>query len=197
MNIYFIRHAPTEANLSGSMLKNYDDTSIIKPTREDIEAWGDKVGRLAPLGVGPVFTSPALRARQTVEAFFSSETKYEICDLLSEFDCHSLGDKKFWEITKEEFEELVPGVTSETMGYQAGKLDTFLRNTGKNYCICVSHGMLIRYMFHYYRGNRDIHPYDVINSRGFSFGHLDMMKVDTDRNEISLYRYKEPIRHRK
>jgi len=27
--------------------------------------------------------------------------------------------------------------------------------------------------------------------------HLDMMKVDTEKNEISLYRYKEPIRHRK
>lgn len=207
MKLYFIRHAPTLANLSGSMVPNYDQTEIIQPMQSDLDSWQERVGSHIDYTNSHIFVSHTLRARQTAELFLSGGTSFEVnkalfappmistCDNLAEFDCHGLGDKKFWEITKEEFEQLVP-ITTKTMRKQAGLLDVQLRQSGYKNCICVSHGMLIRYMFHYYTGRENVHPYDIINSKDFKFSHLDMMVLDTDRHYMQVYRFKEPIDHK-
>ena len=40
--LYFIRHAMTDANQSGSMVKNYDDTHILP---FDVEDWKKRIGK--------------------------------------------------------------------------------------------------------------------------------------------------------
>ena len=205
MKLYFIRHAPTLANLSGSMVQNYDQTEILPLTQEDVDRWQELVGKHINYIWTRVYYSPTVRAWQTANAILYRGDNYKISsigveqqplDELKEFDCHGLGDKKFWEISKDEFTKLVPDVTSQSMAYQAGILDAKLRNSGMSNCVCVSHGMLIRYMFHYYTGRKNVHPYDIINSKDFTFSHLDMMEYDTTALRIKVYRFKEPIDHK-
>lgn len=213
MKIYFIRHAPTEANLTGSMVPNYDKTEIIPPTMEDVDLWQERVGRHIHYNWAKVFYSPTVRAKQTADKFLCRGMNYMISSIgvtsepleeLAEFDCAGLGDKKFWQISKDEFQRLVPNLKPNTIGYppgsmcyQASILDAKLRSSGYPNCICVSHGMLIRYMFHYYTGRKDVHPYDIIISKDFKFSHLDMMVLDTETQRITIHRYKEPIQHDK
>ena len=205
MKLYFIRHAPTLANLSGSMVQNYDQTEILPLTQEDVDLWQERVGKHINYIWTRVYYSPTVRALQTANTILCRGINYQISsigveqqqlDELKEFDCHGLGDKKFWEISKDEFTKLVPDVTSQSMAYQAGILDAKLRNSGMSNCVCVSHGMLIRYMFHYYTGRKNVHPYDIINSKDFKFSHLDMMEYDTTALRIKVYRFKEPIDHK-
>lgn len=204
MKLYFIRHAPTMANMTGSMVPNYETTEIIPPTIEEICRWQELVGRHIDYIWTRIYYSPTVRAKQTANLFLCRGTNYLISSIgvtgseleeLKEFDCAGLGDKKFWKISKDEFSRLVPELTSQSMSMQAGILDAKLRNSGMSNCVCVSHGMLIRYMFHYYTGRKDVHPYDIINSKDFTFGHLDMMVYDTDRQRIELYRYGKPVLH--
>ena len=62
-------------------------------------------------------------------------------------------------------------------------------------CVVVSHGMLIRYLYHYLTGNKEITPFKVINSEGFTFSNLDLLVYDTTTKEIEVHRYEEPISH--
>lgn len=198
MKIYFIRHAPTLANMSGSMVPNYSSTEIIKPTQEEIDLWQERVGQHIDYTNAHIYVSPTTRAVQTADTFLTtSGVDSTVIGPLAEFDCSGLGDLKFWKITKKVFEEYVPTVTSLSMCYQAANLDIVLRSSGFDNCICVSHGMLIRYMFHFYSGRWDVHPFDIINSKDFTFSHLDMMVLDTKAQRIELHRYKEPVQHEK
>ena len=189
MKLYFIRHAPTENNVSGIMAQNYDDVPIIQFNKTD---WwncvGMYLGHISPLCI---YTSPVLRCHQTAECLFGVEG--HPMSSISEFDCKGLGSKKFWKISKPEFERLVP-LTSADMAKQVELMLTMMSLRGKSKYAMVSHGMYIRYLYHYLTGNRTISPYDVINSNGFSFGNLDMLEVDMGNGAIMVHRYKEPIK---
>ena len=65
-----------------------------------------------------------------------------------------------------------------------------------NAVIAISHGMLIRYIYHYMTGNPGISAYDVINSKGFNFSNLDLLIVDTVKKTVEVHHYKEPIKHK-
>ena len=46
MKFYFIRHAPTSANLSGSMVAGYENTDINLYDKPD--DWEERVGKFIP-----------------------------------------------------------------------------------------------------------------------------------------------------
>ena len=199
MKLYFIRHAPTPANFVGAMIKNYNETSIIN---EEPVGWKEKVGCYLPeLNIDtPIITSPALRCQQTAKLLFDRVPDI-ILKELDEFDCSGLGDKKFWEITEEEFCECVK-LNSNDMEKQIDllfdtcySLNTMFHNI--NHIICISHGMVIRYIYHYLTGRKNATPFDIINSKNFKFANLDMLVYDTDTKAIEVYNYKEPIQHEK
>lgn len=192
--IILIRHAPTEANLTGSMVKNYDETPIIPLTTEVKNRWYNKVAIHIPYQNCKYMVSPTLRCRQTAESLFDGETA-EDWPMLSEFDCSGLGEKKFWEISKDEFEKLVP-LTSADMGFRADQFITKCSWFKEDNVIAVTHGMFIRYMYHFMTGNRDISPYDVINSVGFTFSNLDALCIDMDSHSVSVHRFSKPIDHK-
>lgn len=198
MKFYFIRHAPTLANMAGAMVKNYQSTDICLTHKPD--DWEQYVGCYIPKeDRNYIISSPTKRCVNTAKLLFN-KVPDEISKYLAEFECEGLGDKKFWEITKEEFEELVP-LTSKEMEIQIDHIFEELANTIKHEenvdaVIAVTHGMLIRYIYHYMTNHKDISAYEVINSVGFKFANLDLLIVDTDNKTVMAHHYSEPINHK-
>ena len=199
MKLYFIRHAPTPANLVGAMINNYNEISIIN---EEPVGWKEKVGcHLPELDINtPILTSPALRCQQTAKLLFNRAPDMVLKEL-DEFDCSGLGDKKFWEITQNEFENCVKIKYTDMekpidlLFDTCYSLHQAFHNI--NHIICISHGMVIRYIYHYLTGRKNVSAYDIINSKNFKFANLDMLVYDTDTKAIEVYNYKEPIQHDK
>ena len=193
MKFYFIRHWRTKFNLTGTMVKNYDEADIIdeKPVN-----WEEKVGQYIP-NRSYILSSPVKRCIQTCEMLFDQAPRAILKDF-GEFDCSGIGKRKFWEMTKEQFEKYVP-LTAKDMEKRAdvifNMMPKCLENEKITDCIVISHGMLIRYLYHYLTGNKGISPFQVINSEGFSFSNLDLMIYDTNTKQIEVHRYDEPVSH--
>lgn len=200
MTFFFIRHAPTEANYNGSMVNGYDNADIV--STEKPSDWEDRIGKfIYPEAREHIFCSPAKRCRQTAKMLFGDVNIIEN-DLFREFDCSGLGYRNFWEIDEAEFNRCVD-VTNEDMLLRAATiLNGFGRQLERDYgirsCVIVSHGMLIRYMYHYIIGHKHISPFDVINSRGFKFANLDMLKVVSEPlgRDVLAYHFKPPVEHK-
>ena len=198
MKFYFIRHAPTSANLSGSMVAGYENTDINLYDKPD--DWEERVGKFIPEADRKVIvSSPTKRCISTAKLLFD-RLPTEVTTSLGEFDCKALGNKKFWEITEQEFNKLVflPASTMEKRAkivlHDMGNDIRHENNT--DVVIAISHGMLIRYIYHYVNGNAGISAYDIINSKGFPFSNLDLLIVDTVKRTVEVHHYKEPINHK-
>lgn len=196
MKIYFVRHAPTSCNLTGQMVAGYENTDIINIKPEN---WENKVGIYIPESARKcIISSPAKRCVQTSDLLFK-RIPDSIYRPLDEFDCKALGDKKFWEISEEEFNKIVrlspAGMTDkikkifETARYVKEEYRT-------NECVAISHGMVIRYLWHYMNNHKYISAYDVINSKGFAFANLDLLIVDTSKMTVEVHNFKDPINHK-
>ena len=197
MKLYFLRHAPTAANLTGSMVQDYERESIIGTMPEH---WQEDIGQYLPkIDINtPVISSPAKRCLQTAELLFKIPPTM-ILNELNEFDCGELNNLKFWEITKEEFENIVP-LKPEDMERQIDSIFKFFDSMhgafpNINNIVCISHGMVTRYIYHYLTGNKGISAYDVINSNGFKFYNLDLLVYDTGTKEIKDYHNRDRITH--
>jgi len=188
MKLYFIRHWRTEANLTGKMAKNYDEADIIA---DYPEGWDKKVGcHISESECSLLVSSFAKRCQQTCELVFGRKPDMRN-DIVGEFDCAALGDRKFWEMTREEFEALVP-LTPKQMEEKADHILRFadcLHGLCHENVIIMTHGMVIRYLYHYFTGNKGISAYDVINSKGFEFSNLDMLVYDTETHQVTVHRY--------
>lgn len=193
MKFYFIRHWRTKFNLTGTMVKNYDDADIID---EQPVNWEEKVGQYIP-NRSYILSSPVKRCIQTCEMLFDQAPRAILSDF-GEFDCSGIGKRKFWEMTKEQFEKYVP-LTSKDMEKRAdvifNMMPKCLEAENITDCVVISHGMLIRYLYHYLTGNKNISPFQVINSEGFTFSNLDLMIYDTNTKQIEVHRYDEPVSH--
>lgn len=197
MKLYFLRHAPTAANLTGTMVQNYDREAIVGTMPEH---WQEDIGQYLPkIDVNtPVISSPAKRCWQTAELLFKIPPMM-ILNELNEFDCGGLNNLKFWEITKEEFENVVL-LKPEDMERQIDLIFKFFYSMHGAFpnidnIVCISHGMVIRYIYHYLTGNKGISAYDVINSNGFKFYNLDLLVYDTETEEIKDYHNRDHITH--
>ena len=197
MKLYFLRHAPTAANLTGTMVQDYDLEPIVGTMPEH---WQEDIGQyLLKIDINtPVISSPAKRCLQTAELLFKIPPMM-ILNELNEFDCGELNNLKFWEITKEEFENAVL-LKPEDMERQIDLIFKFFYSMHGAFpnidnIVCISHGMVIRYIYHYLTGNKGISAYDVINSNGFKFYNLDLLVYDTGTKEIKDYHNRDLITH--
>lgn len=197
MKLYFLRHALTAANLTRTMVQDYDREPIVGTMPEH---WQEDIGQYLPkIDINtPVISSPAKRCRQTAELLFKIPPTM-ILNELNEFDCGELNNLKFWEITKEEFENAVL-LKPEDMERQIDLVFKFfdsMHNAFPNIdnIVCISHGMVTRYIYHYLTGNKGISAYDVINSNGFKFYNLDLLVYDTGTKEIKDYHNRDRITH--
>lgn len=197
MKLYFLRHAPTAANLTGTMVQDYDREPIVGTMPEH---WQEDIGQYLPkIDINtPVISSPAKRCLQTAELLFKIPPTM-ILNELNEFDCGELNNLKFWEITKEEFENAVL-LKPEDMERQIDLVFKFFDSMHGAFpnidnIVCISHGMVTRYIYHYLTGNKGISAYDVINSNGFKFYNLDLLVYDTGTKEIKDYHNRDRITH--
>lgn len=196
MIFYFVRHAPTYANKSGMMVNGYENADI--EFHDKPEDWEEKVGKYIPDEARQlIISSPTRRCLSTAKLLFDRYPD-EVTDALGEFDCKNLGHNKFWEITEERFNQLVH-LPSSTMAKRAMEILTDVGNLlrkehNTDSLVAISHGMLIRYMYHFMAGNPDISAYDIINSKGFTFSNLDLLVVDTESNLAPVvYHYSTPM----
>lgn len=197
MKLYFLRHALPAVNLTGTMVQDYDREPIVGTMPEH---WQEDIGQYLPkIDINtPVISSPAKRCLQTAELLFKIPPMM-ILNELNEFDCGELNNLKFWEVTKEEFENTVL-LKPEDMERQIDLVFKFfdsMHNAFPNIdnIVCISHGMVIRYIYHYLTGNKRISAYDVINSNGFKFYNLDLLVYDTGTKEIKDYHNRDYITH--
>ena len=190
-------HALTAVNLTRTMVQDYDWEPIVGTMPEH---WQEDIGQYLPkIDINtPVISSPAKRCLQTAELLFKIPPTM-ILNELNEFDCGELNNLKFWEITKEEFENAVL-LKSEDMERQIDLIFKFFYSMHGAFpnidnIVCISHGMVIRYIYHYLTGNKGISAYDVINSNGFKFYNLDLLVYDTGTKEIKDYHNRDLITH--
>lgn len=200
MIFYFIRHAPTAANFTGSMVNGYDNADIV--SMEKPADWEGRIGKLISASAREhIFCSPAKRCRQTAQMLFGDVEIIEN-DLFREFDCAGLGGRKFWEIDEAEFNACVDVTNTDMINRAIEIFHGFGRQLEHDYgifrCVIVSHGMLIRYLYHFMTGNMDISPFDVIRSKGFKFANLDMLQIVDDPGYrcVRDYHYKPPMEHK-
>ena len=196
MRFYFIRHAATQANKTGIMVKGYENSDIDILDKPD--DWEEKVGIHIPDEARQfIISSPAKRCVSTAKLLFDRYPD-EVTDVLGEFDCKNLGTNKFWEITEAEFNKLVH-LPATTMAKRAMDILTDMGNLiltehNTDSVVAISHGMIIRYLYHFMSGNPSISAYDIINSKGFQFSNLDLLVVDTESNQPPVaYHYSKPI----
>lgn len=197
MKLYFLRHALTAANLTGTMVQDYNREPIVGTMPEH---WQEDIGQYLPkIDINtPVISSPTKRCLQTAELLFKIPPTM-ILNELNEFDYGKLNNLKFWEITKEEFENAVL-LKPEDMERQIDLIFKFFYSMHGAFpnidnIMCISHGMVIRYIYHYLTGNKGISAYDVINSNGFKFYNLDLLVYDTRTKEIKDYHNRDYITH--
>lgn len=194
--LYLIRHAPTKANLSGSILRNYDGSSILPLSKADIERWRLSVGIHICGFPSKIHVSPALRCRETANALFPWMETVPL-DEFREFDCSGLGNVKFWEISEDKFASLVP-LGKDTM---LGRIDEAISSIStpmrEENAVVIGHGMFIRAMWWWFKESIDARvalckcalnksAYDLINSNGFVFKNLDMIEAWFDKSPDGL-----------
>ena len=104
-HIYFIRHAPTIVDQTGEMIKNYRKININPLSKSEMYLWFNNVGRYIKK-FNRVYISNTTRAYETSQLLMNSK-EIIVDDDLNEIDCSGLGNKKFWEINEDEFNELL------------------------------------------------------------------------------------------
>lgn len=198
MKFYFIRHAPTYANKSGIMVNGYENADIDIHDKPD--DWEERVGHYIPEEARRVIiSSPTRRCLSTSKMLFGRYPD-EVTEALGEFDCKNLGNRKFWEISEEEFNSLVY-LPSSTMAKRANEILTDVGNLIKkehntDSVVAISHGMIIRYLYHYITGHPDVSAYDIINSKGYAFSNLDLLVADVNPGVCNLvfsFHYSKPM----
>lgn len=189
--MFFIRHAPTKANLAGDIVKDYDSYGIMP---FDSEKWKNEIGIHIPKDF-KLFVSPAKRCQQTAEKLFPGK-EYKVIDDLSEFDISALGDLKFWEISEKQFNNIV-GLTKyqafckiRSMAFRVSREVRY--HIGEN-AVLIGHGFYGRLMKDIYEGHTlDSKPtvLEILNSKPFSFRNLDMMEFENGKVN-KIYRFEK------
>lgn len=176
MKLFYIRHAPTKANVSGDIVKDYDSYDILDFDRDE---WMKKVGCHLPKDF-KLFVSPAKRCRQTAEILFPGQ-RYEIIPDLTEFDVSGLDLKglKFWEIDEKTFRENVYLSKYDARNHWANALIEIVRRRGPvdKDAVIIGHGFYGR-LVHSIYNNDDDTPFQILNSTNFEFKNLDMMEIE-------------------
>ena len=193
-HIYFIRHAPTIVNKTGEMVKDYKNVDIIKLSDEEIQTWHDKVGKhIYNNVIDQIYVSNAKRTHETAKILFlKSKDDLKIDEALNEINCSGLGEKKFWEIDENLFNELVHVDLNEFDKNVKEFIDKLLKNEFEN-VVCITHGLYIRHLYHLLTNNEADTLFKQINSVGFKFNPLDMMELicENEKIRINAYRYRD------
>lgn len=187
MKIFYIRHAPTMANINGDIVDDYDGQSIIF---FDIDKWYEKVGSVLPKDF-KLFVSPAKRCKETAKALFPDKD-YTVIQDLAEFDLSELtkSGQKFWEIDEETFNKYVYLPKRDVINRWVNALESMRPkcDSSDDTIVVIGHGFYGRLVEDIYNESKDDSVFDILNSKNFSFKNLDMMELD--KGEVTnVWRY--------
>lgn len=188
MKIFYIRHAPTMANINGELVDDYDGQSIVG-FNED--RWFEKVGSNLPKDF-KLFISPAKRCKETAKVLFPDKD-YTVVQDLAEFDLSELNKsgKKFWEIDEEAFNKYIFLPERSIINRWISAIESMKSKCDSNddTVVVIGHGFYGRLVNEIYENNEDS-VFDILNSKNFSFGNLDMMEINKRKVE-NVWRYKD------
>lgn len=176
MKIFYIRHAPTMANINGDIVEDYDGQSVVFFDKDN---WYEKVGSNLPKDF-KLFISPAKRCKETAKVLFP-EKDYTVIQDLAEFDLSELNksDKKFWEIDEETFNKYIFLPERSIINRWLNALGSMLCKCDSNddTVVVIGHGFYGRLVNEIYQNNDDS-VFDILNSKNFQFRNLDVMKIE-------------------
>lgn len=188
MKIFYIRHAPTMANINGELVDDYDGQSIVGFNEV---RWYEKVGSNLPKDF-KLFISPAKRCKETAKILFPDKD-YTVVQDLAEFDLSELNKsgKKFWEIDEETFNKYVFLPERSIINRWISAIESMKSKCDSNddTVVVIGHGFYGRLVNEIYENNEDS-VFDILNSKNFSFGNLDMMEINKRKVE-NVWRYKD------
>lgn len=188
MKIFYIRHAPTMANINGELVDDYDGQSIVGFNEN---RWYEKVGSNLPKDF-KLFISPAKRCKETAKVLFPDKD-YTVVQDLAEFDLSELNKsgKKFWEIDEEIFNKYVFLPERSIINRWISAIESMKSKCDSNddTVVVIGHGFYGRLVNEIYENNEDS-VFDILNSKNFSFGNLDMMEINK-RKVVNVWRYKD------
>lgn len=188
MKIFYIRHAPTMANINGELVDDYDGQSIVGFNEN---RWYEKVGSNLPKDF-KLFISPAKRCKETAKILFPDKD-YTVVQDLAEFDLSELNKsgKKFWEIDEETFNKYVFLPERSIINRWISAIESMKSKCDSNddTVVVIGHGFYGRLVNEIYENNEDS-VFDILNSKNFSFGILDMMEINKRKVE-NVWRYKD------
>lgn len=188
MKIFYIRHAPTIANINGELVDDYDGQSIVGFNND---RWYEKVGSNLPKDF-KLFISPAKRCKETAKVLFPDKD-YTVVQDLAEFDLSELNKsgKKFWEIDEETFNKYIFLPERSIINRWVSAIESMKSKCDSNddTVVVIGHGFYGRLVNEIYQNNDDS-VFDILNSKNFSFGNLDMMEINK-RKVVNVWRYKD------
>lgn len=179
MNLYFLRHAPTLANITGEIVKDYDSYGIIPLENNTIENWKKEVGTQLPKDF-KIVCSPQKRCIDTAKLLFEDKP-FQISTNLKEFDCSGIGNRKFWELSEEEF-TISTHLFKQEMYVKIIRLlkELRLKFKDEDNVVCISHGFYTRTVISYIRGMLDT-PLELLCSKNIKFNNLDLYDLYNDK----------------
>lgn len=180
MKIFYIRHAPTTANINGDIVEDYDGQSIVFFNKD---RWYEKVGSNLPKDF-KLFVSPAKRCKETAKVLFPDK-EYTVIQDLTEFDLSELTKlgQKFWEIDEDTFNKYVYLPKSDIINRWVNALESMRPkcDSSDDTIVVIGHGFYGRLVEDIYNEDRDDTVFDILNSKNFSFKNLDMMEIEKSR----------------
>lgn len=174
MKIYLLRHAQTGPNVSGEMVKDYSKCGILP---QEPGYW-NCCRKFINQYVTPntIFCSDTLRAKQTAKMIYPD--RYACTEnQLNDFDCSKVGPKKFWEMSREEFDEKVH--IGEPEIYET--LTLLINNLAKlpENSLCITHGLLMKALYQYAKDPLyEISIYNLLTRPKKQIYNLDLMELD-------------------
>lgn len=174
MKIYLLRHAQTGPNVSGEMVKDYSKCGILP---QEPGYW-DCCRSFINQHVTPsnIFCSNTLRAKQTAEMLYPDR---HACteNQLDDFDCSKAGPKKFWEMSREEFDEKVHIDESKIWSTITLLIENLARLPENS--LCITHGLLMKALYQYTEYTMDeLSIYNLLTKPKKQIYNLDLMELD-------------------
>ena len=180
--IYLLRHAQTGPNVSGEMVKDYSKCEILPQEPEYWETCRSFINQY--LKPTQIFCSNTTRAKQTAFMLYP-DMPVNTGNQLDDFDCSNAGPKKFWEMTKEEFDRKVDISYDKILS----TIDNLLHNLSNlpDNSLCITHGLLMKALYqraHY--PLQKISLYDLLTKPKKQIYNLDLMEILIEIDDFKI-----------
>jgi len=188
MNLYFIRHGESEANIQ-HVISNYASPfGLTERGRQQVQVLAE---RLKDLPITTMYSSPVLRAMDTADILYQSlDLPYRVTEALREYHCGVLegkSDDESWRLHRQFYEDwtLHHNYMSKPEGGESfidiqNRFVPFIESLKRNDdedILLIGHGGLFHLMLPLILTNID---HDFVNSHGIRHTESIIARLDPD-----------------